>query len=295
MEKNHSQDDHADRRRPTQARLPLDARPGQSVQEVEPHGKDRRDDVRPVGDGAQLRILQPDILELENVDARQQQPRDEHDEAGGEEQVADFHRATVRAIVRIFDVEDAEDDNRQDEHKSQREVREEHGLVKIVLESDPTSPIEPLQKRNAGQVNRVRAHQRDQPEDEAEQNAQPRPHRAHVLLPWRRAARRNVICRRGHDLRKVNGSTVNESIVFDTRPLQKVVGMNRGKFGAIGLDFVANFQRTATWGRRLGCLSSLEAGGSCSTRIRPERRAGDTGGAGVGAQRLPPRRDRPQR
>ena len=54
--------------------------------------------------------------------------------------------------MRVFHVADAENDERENQQKSQREVREKHVLVKIVLKRDSCGPIEPLQKGDAGQI-----------------------------------------------------------------------------------------------------------------------------------------------
>ena len=64
---------HADGRGPAQAHPPLDARPGQPVQDIKPDRQERGDDMRPIGDGAQARVFQAQVLELENINARQQQ------------------------------------------------------------------------------------------------------------------------------------------------------------------------------------------------------------------------------
>src|SRR5882724_5326491 len=55
---------------------------------------------------------------------------------------------------------------------------QEHELVEIILVSQFL--VQPLQKGDAGQINRVRAEQRHQAKDEIEQKSKTRPHRANI-------------------------------------------------------------------------------------------------------------------
>ena len=193
VKENHPQHDHAHRRGPSQPDLPLDARPGQPVQDVKPHREERRDHVRPIRNRARLRILQPDVFELKDVESGQQQPRDEHDEAGRKEQVTDLHRVTVRAVVRVPDVNGSEDDQRQDQQQAQRQMNAEHHHVKPVLVGLVRIVFEPFEKRDCAEINRIGGEHRHQSEDEQQQDAQARTDRPHVFLFRGRWAGRDVV------------------------------------------------------------------------------------------------------
>ena len=198
VEKDHSQYEHADRGGPAESDLPFDARTGEPVQDVQPEGHDRCDDVRPISDRPQLRVFQADVFELKNVDARQGQPRDQRDQAGGEQQVADLHRPAVRTIVRVADVDDSENHHREDQQQAQTEVRSEHHHVKPVLVGLVCPGSQPFQKRHGAEIHRIGGQHSHQPENKQKQHAQLRPHRAHVSLLRRRAAWRGAVGRHGH-------------------------------------------------------------------------------------------------
>ena len=72
MEEDHADDGNANCGTPTKACLPLDARSRQPVQDVKPGRQQGRDDVRPIRQRTQPRIFQPQILELKDIDARQE-------------------------------------------------------------------------------------------------------------------------------------------------------------------------------------------------------------------------------
>src|SRR6266508_2331817 len=95
MQQYHAKNDDSHCGGPAQSKLPPDPGPGEAVKDVEPDRQDRRDDVHPVSERTQLRILQPDILELEDVQSSQRQSADENDQAGREKEVANFDRTAV--------------------------------------------------------------------------------------------------------------------------------------------------------------------------------------------------------
>ena len=70
VEKDHSQYEQADRRSPASSDLPVDARAGESVEDVEPERHYRRDDMRPIGDRSQVRVFKADVFKMKNVEAR---------------------------------------------------------------------------------------------------------------------------------------------------------------------------------------------------------------------------------
>src|SRR4051812_17499888 len=66
-------------------------------------------------------------------------------------------------------MDDSENDDGQDQQESQREMRQEHEHVEIVLERLAGTPLEPTKKGNAGEVSRIRAQGRHQTENRVEQ------------------------------------------------------------------------------------------------------------------------------
>src|ERR1041385_2675495 len=100
-----------------------------------------------------MRILEPDIFEVENIDASQQQSGNQNDEAGGKEDVAHFHRAPVWTVMGVFDVNEAEHDDWQDEQQTKPEMRAEHQHVEPALVSCIRVRLNPFKKADRAQVN----------------------------------------------------------------------------------------------------------------------------------------------
>src|SRR5581483_6570636 len=72
MQQHHGQRDRADRGAPAQPGAPFDPRAGEAMEDIEPQYEEGRDHVRPVGDRTQMRILEPDVFKLENIQAGEQ-------------------------------------------------------------------------------------------------------------------------------------------------------------------------------------------------------------------------------
>src|SRR5256885_5418957 len=126
----HRSDRDSTRAHPAQSHAQFDARSSEPMQDVEPYRHEWRDDMRPVCAGAQRRIFQIKYP----ANANERQPREQQQQAHPKQQVSDAHRTAIWAVVSILNMEGAEDDYRQDEQKSQHQVREEHVHVEIVLE-----------------------------------------------------------------------------------------------------------------------------------------------------------------
>ncbi len=166
MEENHSQDADTHGSPPAQPNPPFDARPGQPMQHVQPNGNDRGDHVGPVGHRTEPRIFQAQVLELKDIDPSQQHSGNDEHQAGGKKKVADFHRTPVGPIVRVLDMQRAEDDYRQHNQQSQQQVGAEHHHVKPVLIRGVRIVFRPLQKRDSAQVDRVGRQHRHGGKDE---------------------------------------------------------------------------------------------------------------------------------
>ena len=159
---------------------PLDPRPGQPVQPVQPRGHQRAGHVQPVDRVARQRLPQ-----IEPADAHQQHAGDQHGDRHGKQRVANAHRAAVAAISRRQPgARMPNTTNGTTSTQAQHQVRQKHVLVEIVL---VRAAGRPLHGRDRREIGRVGAQQRHQREDEIQQLAQPRPDRAHVFL--RRRAR----------------------------------------------------------------------------------------------------------
>ena len=112
------QQHHADHRRrrdraPAHAHPPAQPRSGQPVQHIEPRHKQGRGHVRPVSHRPQAWVFQPEILELEQVHAHQQQARDQHREGRHQERVTDGDRTAVGPPTRVPEVQQAKHEHRQ--------------------------------------------------------------------------------------------------------------------------------------------------------------------------------------
>ena len=163
------------------ADAPLDLRPGEPVQDVEPDCEQRRDHVRPIGDVPRVGILEAEILEAEDVGAGQCKSGHQHDDTHDEQRIADAHRATIGPVVRVLHVDQPKEQIGHDQHQPEDQVGEEHELIEIVLIQ--LRAVDPFEKRDRREVERVGAKQRDERENEVEQVAQLRTDRAHVFLP----------------------------------------------------------------------------------------------------------------
>ena len=187
VQQHHADGQDAHRRAPAQSDPPFDARPGEPVQNVEPDAYDWRDDMRPIGDGTQAWVFEAHVLEMENINARQQQAGDQDGQRGEEEQVTDLDGAAVRAVVRIDDMKNAEDDDGQDDQQAKAEVRPEHHHVKPVLIGGVGVALEPFQEGDGAEINGIGGQDGDQGENKIQQEAQARADGAHVFLSGRSA------------------------------------------------------------------------------------------------------------
>ena len=180
------------------AHLPLDAWSGKSMQDEEPDGDRRGQYVGPVDDAACVLIL-----DFGNaVDASEQQTADEQYDCHREQCVTDPDGSPVATVVRVAEVEDPENDDRQNDHQSEHQVDEEHELVEVILQ-DLTAI--PLGEGDGRQVARVDREQGEETEDDHQELAEARsdgrdvfPHRRLVLshrdapdLPSRRGGVRS--------------------------------------------------------------------------------------------------------
>jgi hypothetical protein len=93
---------------PAYANSPPDAWPSQAVQDIEPNGKQRSDDVRPVGDGTSV-----GVLDLKTLNAHQDHARNQQHQRNPKEPVAPPYCAAVGTVVRVADVDGAEHRERQ--------------------------------------------------------------------------------------------------------------------------------------------------------------------------------------
>ena len=186
VEHHAAKDQRRHRSAPPQADGPLDSRTGHPVDDVEPDGENWRDDVRPID-----RLAQHRILDAEEIKAHQRHAGEEQRQADEEQQIAHAHRATVRPVVGVLDVDRAEDDHRQHHQQPEHEMPAEHDHVEIVLVGRVRVALEPFEEGDGTEVNRVRAENGEQAEDGVEQPAQARSHGADVLLSLR-LIRRNV-------------------------------------------------------------------------------------------------------
>src|SRR4051812_31295326 len=86
----------------------------------------------------------------------------------------------------IFDVDQPEDNHRQDQNQAQRQVRQEHIHVKVVLVGFPRAALEPTEKRDAREIGRVGSQGGDQPKNRIKQESQPWTNRPYVFDAGRR-------------------------------------------------------------------------------------------------------------
>ena len=118
METEHHHGEHAGHDRPARPHLPLDPPARQSVEHEEPGGEERRDDMDPVGDRARRRVLDHDHA----LDPGEDHARRQQQESRGEQGVAGPHRAPVRTVVGVADVEGPEKNHRQDDGQAEGQV-----------------------------------------------------------------------------------------------------------------------------------------------------------------------------
>ncbi len=171
VQKDHCEDGRPDHDRIRQSDFPLDLRPDQPVQPVQPGADARTGHVQPVDDISGGGILQ--IKDTGNTN--QQEPRNQHGKAHGKQSVANADRPAVSASPRVSHVEHAEHQKRNDQQQSQHQVPEKHHEVEVVL---VRLARDPAHGRDAGQVTGIGTQQRHQCEDNIQQLPQARSHGA---------------------------------------------------------------------------------------------------------------------
>lgn len=176
MKEDHREHNHTYRHPPPQTDPPLEAGAGQPVENVKPDRQQGRDDVRPIQRRAEIWIFDDKEIKPHQSEASEQQ-----DEADAKKQISDPHRPAVGTGMGVPDVSQSEDDKWQDQQQSEDQMTQEHELVEIILISDFL--IQPLEKGNAGEVNRIGPEQRHQAEYEIEEQSKPRANGSHVLRP----------------------------------------------------------------------------------------------------------------
>ena len=120
------------------------------------------------------------VLDLEEVESRENDPRDQQNQTGGEQRKAGADRPAVRAVVRVADMQRPEHHQRQDDRQPQHQVEQEHVLVEVVLVN---LLLVPLENRDADQVDGVHAQQREQGEDDQQERFEARADRRYVSFP----------------------------------------------------------------------------------------------------------------
>src|ERR1043166_1772006 len=132
------------------------------MEDIKPDRKQRRNDVRPIEAGTNVRIF-----DGEEVKPHQGQSGEEQRQADREEQVTDSHGPPIRTVVRILDVRNPEHDKGQDQDETQDEMAQEHELIEVILVADFL--VQPLQEGDARKVKGICAKQGGQPKDKIEQ------------------------------------------------------------------------------------------------------------------------------
>ena len=128
--------------------------------------------MQPVDQRPQVRLLQIE----ETLDTHEQHTRQQQHETREEQCVPDTHRAAVPPPPGRSHVYEAENQKRNNDEEANGQVQHEHNEVEVVLVNQPLPPppADPLQKRDAGQINRIGRRHRHQGQNAIEQNAQPR-------------------------------------------------------------------------------------------------------------------------
>ena len=165
----------------TQAVLPLNLRPGETMQDVEPDAKQRADDVSPVGNRPGLRLP-----EFEASHAEQSESRHQHDDAGREEGVPDRHCSPILTAQGVLDVDQTEHNERHNQQQPKDQVPEKHAQVEEVLIGPSRRP---LHRCDRGQVCRVGDQQRQQRQHQIQQLPQLRANRLLDDGSWRHHSR----------------------------------------------------------------------------------------------------------
>ena len=155
MEEHHHAHHGRDRAEIAEPNPPLDPWTRQAMQPVEPDSGDRAGDMDPIDDRATQRLFQ-----FETAGPCQEQARQQNGHSRREQRVADPNRPLVLAMASRPEMADAEQQVRDNQQEPEREMRQKHVLVEVVLKN-PLLPgkrrCEPFQEGDRSEVNRVGA------------------------------------------------------------------------------------------------------------------------------------------
>src|SRR5258706_1410488 len=156
--------------------------------------------MSPVSRGAEIRILKIEHA----LNSHQGKAREEEEQTDSKEQITDAHCTSIRTIVRVPNMKDAENDDGQDQYESKREMRQEHVHIEIVLKRLSRGAFDPTEKGDTGQINGVCTKQCHQGKDGVKEKTKPRTHCAYVLYTGRRRLRNTVTAHTSIEMLKEN-------------------------------------------------------------------------------------------
>jgi len=153
-------------RRPAHAPVPLEPRAGKAVQYEQPGHGERRDDMHPVGQVANLRIV-----DLEKAESGEQDAGEEQGDQAEIKADACADRIAVRAPPGTSQVQGAEQQRWDRQEQAESEMAQEQTEIETIL---ICLPGDGLSQGYAGQIQRVNCHEPEEREIVCEQSAQAR-------------------------------------------------------------------------------------------------------------------------
>src|SRR5437773_9809224 len=123
------------------------------MQNVKPDGENGGQDMGPVSERPQLRILDDQRIQScperrvcypRKIQPGQGDSRNQENQTHRKKRVTDPDGATIGPIVSVFYMQTPEHDKRQNQQETENQMSQKHVLVKIILVSD--SFFEPFQK-----------------------------------------------------------------------------------------------------------------------------------------------------
>ena len=142
---------------------PLDLRPRQAMEPIQPAGGDGDQDMQPVNGRARDRMF-----EIEQpINPHEQQAGDQHHNASRKQRIADADGPLVLAVPGRDHVDQTEGHEGHDEHQAQRDVQGKHAQIEVVLVRRPRHPLE---RRDAEEEQRIGRQQGDQREHDVQQH-----------------------------------------------------------------------------------------------------------------------------